>query len=187
VSFSSIQLLHRGDTQESEDQMFRLKPYEGVAMKTTLSRLPARKAMIATLLSIAAMTSAQAQSQVFPNKPVQIITDTAIGTAPDAGLRLVADSLTQLWGQQVMVVNRPGAGGSLGARAASTSSPDGYTFYQAAMSTFLALNSSASNIPIRVPRDFLSVGIVTEIPIFFAVSPKLGISTLAEFIELAKK
>ena len=71
-----------------------------------------------------------AQTEPYPNKPVQIIADLSAGSAPDVALRFVADRLTQAWGQQALVVNRPGAGGSLAARAAAEAAPDGYTLYQ---------------------------------------------------------
>ena len=61
------------------------------------------------------------KAENYPNKPVQIIADSSAGSTPDVALRFVADRLTQLWGQQVLVVNRPGAGGSLAARRGSGS------------------------------------------------------------------
>src|SRR5262245_45400148 len=75
--------------------------------------------VLAWFLAAAAVDAAAAQTAPYPNKPVQIIADSSAGSTPDVALRFVADRLTQLWGQQVLVVNRPGAGGSLAARAAS--------------------------------------------------------------------
>jgi tripartite-type tricarboxylate transporter receptor subunit TctC len=102
-------------------------------------------------------------------------------------LRFVADRLTQAWGQQALVVNRPGAGGSLAARAAAEAAPDGYTLYQPVLSTFVSLHPAAPNVPLHVPKDFLPIGFVSENPMFIAVSPTLGVSTLPELIALAKK
>jgi tripartite-type tricarboxylate transporter receptor subunit TctC len=86
-----------------------------------------------------------------------------------------------------LVVNRPGAGGSVAARVAAEAAPDGYTLYQPVLSTFVSLRPAAPNIPLHVPKDFLPIGFVTENPMFIAVTPSLGISTLPELIALAKK
>jgi tripartite-type tricarboxylate transporter receptor subunit TctC len=146
-----------------------------------------RSCLLACLLTLTATASAGAQTGPYPNKPVQIIADSSAGSTPDVALRFVADRLTQLWGQQVLVVNRPGAGGSLAARAASDAAPDGYTLYQPVLSTFVVLHPAAPNVPLHVPKDFLPMGFVTENPMFVSVSPTLGVSTLPELIALAKK
>ncbi len=140
-----------------------------------------------TCLLVAAGTSAYAQNAPYPNKPIQIIADSAAGATPDVALRFVTERLGQLWGQQIVVVNRPGAGGSVAARAAADAPPDGYTLYQPVLSTFVSLKPPAPNVPIHVPKDFLPMGFVAENPMFVAVSPSLGINSLAELIALAKK
>src|SRR3954470_11511257 len=97
---------------------------------------------IAIALAIGTATlpvAAQAQTDPYPNKPVRIIVDSAPGSATDVSARLMADRLTQVWGQQAIVINQPGAGGSIAARAASQAAPDGYTLYVGAASTFTAL------------------------------------------------
>ena len=143
--------------------------------------------ILAWLLAVATVDAADAQTEPYPNKPVQIIANSSAGSAPDVALRFVADRLTQAWGQQALVVNRPGAGGSLAARAAAEAAPDGYTLYQPVLSTFVSLHPAAPNVPLHVPKDFLPIGFVSENPMFIAVSPTLGVSTLPELIALAKK
>ena len=143
--------------------------------------------ILAWLLAVATVDAADAQTEPYPNKPVQIIADSSAGSAPDVALRFVADRLTQAWGRQALVVNRPGAGGSLAARAAAEAAPDGYTLYQPVLSTFVSLHPAAPNVPLHVPKDFLPIGFVSENPMFIAVSPTLGVSTLPELIALAKK
>src|SRR5262245_61990012 len=128
-----------------------------------------------------------AQAQDYPNKPVRIITHSAPGGSPDALLRLVADRLSQMWGRQVVTLNQPGAGGSIAARGAAAAAPDGYTLYMPASSAFVTLPGLQANLPLEVPRDFLPVGFVGEQPFFFCVASTLGVTTLPEFIELAKK
>jgi tripartite-type tricarboxylate transporter receptor subunit TctC len=146
-----------------------------------------RCVLLAVALAGLSLARADAQTAAYPGKPVQILADSSAGSAPDVALRFVADRLTQVWGQQILVVNRPGAGGSVAARAAAEAAPDGYTLYQPVLSTFVSLRPAAPNVPLHVPKDFLPIGFVTENPMFFAVSPSLGVSSLPELIALAKK
>jgi tripartite-type tricarboxylate transporter receptor subunit TctC len=143
--------------------------------------------MLAWLLVVASVACVDAQTRTYPNKPVQIITDSSAGSTPDVALRFVADGLTQVWKQQVLVNNHPGASGSLAVRLAVAAAPDGYTLYQPVLSTFVSLHPAAPNVPIHVPQDFLPIGFVAENPMFIAVSPSFGISTLPELIARAKK
>jgi len=138
------------------------------------------------LLALPAMP-AHAQAGKYPEKTVTILADAAPGATPDVDARFVAEGLSKAWGQQVVVINHPGANGSIAARAAAEAAPDGYTLFMPALSTFVALQSVAPNLPIRLPRDFLPIGFTAENPMFFAVNPTLGISTLAELIAAAKK
>lgn len=132
---------------------------------------------------------AKAQSD-YPNKPVRLVVDSAAGSANDATSRILADKLSQIWGQQVITLNQPGAGGGIAARVASQSPNDGYTLYLPSTSTFLALPGGlgvAPNMPVEVPRDFASVGFVLQQPIFIGASHKSGITSLPQLIELAKQ
>lgn len=142
--------------------------------------------IVAALLAApAAVTDARAQG--YPAKPVQIIADSSAGSTPDVALRFTADVLGKMWGQQIIVVNKPGAGGSVAARAAADAAPDGYTLYQPVLSTFVSLHPAAPNVPLHVPKDFLPIGFVSENPMFIAVAPDSGIKSLPELIARAKK
>jgi tripartite-type tricarboxylate transporter receptor subunit TctC len=139
------------------------------------------------LLALPASHGAHAQAGTYPEKPVTIIADAAAGATPDIDARFVAASLSKMWGQQVIVINHPGANGSIAARIATDAVPDGYTLFMPAFSTFAALPSVAPNLPLRLPRDFVPIGYTAENPMFFAVNPSLGISTLPQLIAAAKK
>jgi tripartite-type tricarboxylate transporter receptor subunit TctC len=136
---------------------------------------------------IAAAVAAHAQADDYPTKPVSVISDAPPGSTPDVDARFVADGLTNAWGRQVVIVNRAGANGSIAARAATEAPPDGYTLFMPALSTFAALETTAPNLPIKLPRDFLPIGFTAENPMFIAVNPALGVSTLPGLIALAKK
>jgi len=127
------------------------------------------------------------QAVKYPDKPVTIISDAPPGSTPDVDARFIAEGLSKRWGEQAVIVNHAGANGSIAARAAADAMPDGYTLYMPSLSTFVALKSMAPNLPLMLPRDFLPIGFTAENPMFIAVSPNLGVSTLPELIALAKK
>ena len=110
------------------------------------------------LLTLPAAVAAHAQAGNYPNKPVTIISDAAPGSTPDVDARFVAEGLSKMWGQQVVVVNHPGANGSVAARVAAEAAPDGYTLSHPTLSTFVALPTVAPNLPLKLPRDFLPMG-----------------------------
>jgi len=133
---------------------------------------------------------ARSQAEPYPSKPVRIVVDSAAGSANDATARILADKLSRIWNQQVLTLNQPGAGGSISARAASTSPPDGYTLYLPATSPFLALPGApgvAPNLPIELPRDFVSISFVLQQLLFIGASHLSGINNLSEVIALAKQ
>ncbi len=134
-----------------------------------------------------AAPAAYAQADNYPQKPVTIISDAAPGSTPDVDARFIAAGLSKAWGQQVIIINHAGANGSIAARVAAEAAPDGYTLFMPALSTFVALQSIAPNLPLKLPRDFLPIGFTAENPMFVAVTPGLGVSTLPELIALAKK
>jgi len=139
------------------------------------------------LAALTAASIADAQAESYPDKTVTIISDAGAGASPDVAMRIVAAALDKIWGQQAVVVNHPGANGSIAARAASEAAPDGYTLYSPALSTFLALPTVAPNLPVKLPRDFLPIGFIADQPMFIAVDPKSGITTLPQLIDRAKK
>jgi len=148
-----------------------------------------RSALAGGALLILAVASAAVEAEAvnYPERPVTIITDAAAGSTPDIDARFVAEELGRVWGRQVVVLDRPGGNGSIATRAASDASNDGHTLFMPALSSFVALPGIASNIPIKLPRDFVPIGFTAANPMFIAVSPSLGITTLPQLIDLAKK
>ena len=110
----------------------------------------------------ASLAAAPAQAQGYPNKPVRIIIDSAPGSTVDVVTRVFADKLGEFVGVQFVTVNQPGGGGSIAARLAATSPPDGYTLYSPAASVFATLPGAAPNLPLHLPRDFVPIGFVSE-------------------------
>ena len=128
-----------------------------------------------------------AQAQDYPARPVRIITDSAPGSAIDATLRIIADGLSRVWGQQAVPINQPSAGGAIAVRGAAAAAPDGYTLAMPAVSAFVALPGAAAGLPIQVPRDFATIGYLGGAPMFITAAPNLGAKSLPDLIALAKQ
>jgi tripartite-type tricarboxylate transporter receptor subunit TctC len=140
-------------------------------------------------LALAVVTGAatMAAADDYPNAPVRMVVTTGAGGAPDVIARIVAEGLSKRWRQQVFVTNHPGAAGSIGMKVAGTSAADGYTLMHALSSSFVALPEIAATFPYDLVRDFVSIGFICEQPMAIAVPPSLGVNTLAELIDYAKK
>ena len=140
-----------------------------------------RRALLAGVLVSAA---GMARAQSFPTGPVQIVTSVGPGAAPDVITRMLAEHLTRLWGQQVIVLNRPGGAGAVAIKAVAPAAPDGHTLYMALASNFIALPELQTNFPVDVVRDFVPIGFVGEHPLVIAAAPSLGVNTLPELIAM---
>ena len=146
-----------------------------------------RQARCPVLLIAAMLLSPGAAAEGYPAKPVKIITQGAAGSGPDVITRIVADQLGRSWGQQVAILNHPGAGGVMAGRAAASAERDGYTLYAPTITTFVILPEIQPTLPFDLERDFARVGLLAETPMMIAVSPALGVRSLPELIALAKK
>jgi tripartite-type tricarboxylate transporter receptor subunit TctC len=137
---------------------------------------------------LTAAFSLSAQAQEYPSKPVTFITPAAAGNSPDVVTRIVAGHLTQLWRQQVIVLNRPGAGGPPAAQAAAGAEKDGYTLYMTQASTWTVLPiQQEGKMPIDLQKAFVSIGMVGEQPVAVAVHKDVPANNVKELIELANK
>ena len=121
----------------------------------------------------------------YPSRLITVIAPITAGTTIDILARLYADRLSKRFGQQVVVVNRPGAGGLIAAQAVASSPPDGYTliFVNSGHTILGALNK---NLPFDPVRDFAGVSLVGEAPTIVTVPPALDVSNLKDFVARAK-
>jgi len=138
-------------------------------------------------LIIAVAVIAPTHGQGYPTKPVTIITSSPAGGGPDVILRIVADRLGQLWKQQVVILNRPGANGLIATQEAVKARADGYTLYMPLGSIFSVLPEVHQKLPFDLERSLMPVGLVGEQPMLIAVAPSVGVSTISDFVALAKK
>ena len=155
---------------------------------TGLVRLVTLSVRMAGVLLLAVVAADASSAQIdYPHSPLRLITDSGTGGAVDITSRIVADGMSRYWMQQVAVVNHPGAAGSIAAMVATQAVPDGYTLFAPTISSFLAVPGGAPNLPLMVPRDFAAVGLTVEQPLAIVVSPKLGIKTLQQLIDLTRE
>lgn len=139
---------------------------------------------------VAAFASLPSQAQDYPSKPVTFITPAAAGNSPDVVTRIVADKLSLLWKQQIVILNRPGAGGLIAAQAAAASSveKDGYTLYMTQASTYTVLPiMQEGKMTVNLQTAFTPIGMVGEQPIAVAVNKDVPANSVAELIALANK
>jgi tripartite-type tricarboxylate transporter receptor subunit TctC len=123
----------------------------------------------------------------YPDRPIEIVVPYTAGGTVDILARALAPRLTAAWGQPVVILNRPGAGGSVGAEFAAKAAPDGYTFFistNSPLTTNLALYLSLGYEPLR---DFETVILAGENSLVLAANPKLPVKSVKDLIELAKK
>jgi len=144
--------------------------------------------IFALLLATAATWPAAtlAQSPSFPNKPVRIVVPFPPGGPLDAAGRAIAQKLSEAWGQSVVVDNRPGAGGNIGADLVAKSPPDGYTVVMGALSTHAVNPSLYPSMPYDAVRDFVPITLVAVTPNVLVVNPALPVHSVAELIAYAK-
>lgn len=138
------------------------------------------------LVAGATLFCAAAAAQPFPSRPVRIILPQAAGGAVDVAARPIAQKLTEAWGQQVLVDNRPGANGIIGIEAVAKSKPDGYTL-GAAFTSSLTINPHVyKSLPYDTFRDFVPVTQVVTNTITLVVHPYLPVRTAKELVALGR-
>ena len=128
-----------------------------------------------------------APAAAYPDRPVTIISSLTAGSGIDVVARMIAERLTQMWGKQVQVANHPGAGGLIATRTAAAATPDGYTLYMAASSSFIVLPQTHAKLPFDLDRDFIRIAFVSEQPMVVAVASSFPVATLPELIARAKE
>ena len=134
--------------------------------------------------ALLAAGAANAQDK-FPTRPIRILCGFGVGGGTDIVGRVIAQKMSDNWGQGVVVDNRPGAGGIIASEILARSSPDGYTLIIVALGHAFAA-SFYSKLPYDTLKDFAGVTLVADVPNVLVVSPTLRIKTMRELIDLAK-
>jgi tripartite-type tricarboxylate transporter receptor subunit TctC len=150
-----------------------------------LNICPIMKIVLTAFLFVCALAGPDAIAQTFPTKPVRLVVPFPAGGAVDTVARLVGQKLSGVWNQQVLVENRVGAGGNIGADAVAKAAPDGYTLL--ITTNGLAISPSLyRKLPFDPRKDFAAVTQLTASYLALAVNPKLGAQSARELVELAR-
>jgi tripartite-type tricarboxylate transporter receptor subunit TctC len=142
---------------------------------------------IGGLTAAAMVPFADALADDYPSRPVQLIVPYAPGGSGDLLARLLGNQLSKLWGQQVVVENKPGAGGLIGTEAAAKSTPDGYTIYLATDGPLTIAATLHRHLPYDWKGDFAPISMMAVGYQILLSSPKLPATNLKDFIALAKE
>jgi tripartite-type tricarboxylate transporter receptor subunit TctC len=139
------------------------------------------------LASIGLASTSLALAQSYPDRPIRIIVPFAAGGGSDVVARAVAPKLTDKLGQSVVVENRTGAGGSLGATVVARAPADGYTLLLGSSSEIAQYPNVASNVPYDSQRDFTPIALLATVPYVLTVIETLPVKTVPELLEHARR
>jgi tripartite-type tricarboxylate transporter receptor subunit TctC len=143
------------------------------------------KRLLATIILLAAAQIAAAQP--WPSKPLKLVVPYPPGGPTDVSARLVAQKMQESLGQPVLVENRPGAGGNIGADFVAKSAPDGYTLVMGAIATHAINPALYPNFPYDPLKDFRHIALVVQVPNVLIVNNELPAKSVQELVALAKK
>src|SRR6476620_11849351 len=142
---------------------------------------------LAIATAVGFLCSIGVHAQTYPSKTVRMIVPFPAGGATDIVGRLVAQKLTESWGQQVIVDHRGGAGGTIGSDVVAKSPPDGYTMLVGTSSTHAVAPSLYPKLAYDPVRDFAPVTLIANATILLVVHPSVPAKNVRELIALAKK
>ena len=150
----------------------------------------ARRAFILCAVALLALHSpaaiSQSSSPAFPTKPVRYVVPFAAGAAPDIVARLLGERLTKAWGQQIIVENRVGVGGTVGAAFVAKAAPDGHTLLQCNIASNAIAPSLFAKMPYDQLRDFAGIARIGLTPNIVTVHPSLPVQSMKAFIAYAR-
>ena len=147
------------------------------------------QAFVAALLAALALVAtapAAAQGAAYPTKPVRLVVPFPAGGTTDILARAVAQKLSETWGQQVIVDNRPGAGGNIGSELVAKAPSDGYTLLMGTVGTHAINPSLYAKMPYNHVKDFTPVILVAAVPNVLVVNPSLPAHSVQELIAYGK-
>ena len=127
-----------------------------------------------------------ASAQEYPSRPIHVIIPFGSGSLADAVPRLIQPALEASLGQRLVIENRPGAGGNVGAQAVASAAPDGYTVMMAATNNLVINQYMFHDMKFDPLTDLVPVSLVVDVPLILQVNPAVPASTLGEFIAYAK-
>ena len=146
-----------------------------------------KRLITVVMLVVSALWALGASAQMYPNRPIKLIVADSAGGAPDQLGRLITERLSNNVNQPVVVDNRPGAGGALGAELAAKSAPDGYTLLLTTTAIYAILPNLRKNLPYDPVRDFVPITRIATASNVLVVNNELPVKNIAELVKLAKE
>ncbi len=140
----------------------------------------------AMILALGALVSHSAFAQAYPAKPIRLVVPFPPGGSTDIIARIVAQKLSERLGQQVVVENRGGAGGTIGAEAVAKAPPDGYTLVVGTTSTHAVAPSVYGKIGYDPVKDFAPISLIAVTPYLLVVNPSVDVKSLQDFVGYVK-
>jgi tripartite-type tricarboxylate transporter receptor subunit TctC len=145
-----------------------------------------RRVVLAAMLAGAMLWSVSAWAQAYPNRPVRIVAPFPAGGLADVLARAVGDEMTKTLGQPVVVENRAGAGGNVGAELVANAAPDGYTIMMSSAGILSANEFLYAKMAFDPAAAFAPITLVADMPVLLVVHPKTAVSNVREFVAKAK-
>jgi tripartite-type tricarboxylate transporter receptor subunit TctC len=138
-------------------------------------------------IAVLLLAAPLAHAQDYPTRPITLVVPYAAGGGNDAMARIVADRMSKFLGQQIVIENRGGAGGTIATRAVAKAAPDGYTLVIGGTGTFAVNPTLYPNVGYDPRKDFAPVGLIATSALVILVHPAVEASTVTDLIALAKK
>jgi len=157
-----------------------------VLLRFWLDRRRLAVAFFAVIIAAGATPLANAADEAYPSKPIRLVVPFPAGGPLDVVARAIGQKLTDAWGQPVIIDNRPGAGGNIGADLVAKSAPDGYTILEGALSTHAVNVSLYGKMPYDPIRDFAPITLVAVTPNVLVLNPSVPANSVQELIAYAK-
>ena len=148
-------------------------------------RNPLYAVTVASALSLINVAEA-AQTSDFPTRSIRLIVPFAAGGSVDISSRILSVPLTQILGQQVIVDNRAGAGGTLGGSMVAKATPDGYTLFAGSSGSLTANRAVYASLPFDSLRDFVPISMINVTPMVVVTHPSVPVTSIKDFIKLAR-
>jgi tripartite-type tricarboxylate transporter receptor subunit TctC len=150
-------------------------------------RIPTRLDAVARIAAAVVVMTTAAVGEDFPSRPITLVVPYAAGGGNDAMARTVADKMSRTLGQQVVVENRAGAGGSIATRYVAKSAPDGYTLVIGGTGTLAVNPTLYANVGYDPRKDFAPIGLIGTSALVVLVHPAVAATSIRELIDLAKR
>ena len=146
----------------------------------------AMKTLTTAVFALLALAAPALAQSTYPDRPVRLIVPFAAGGTTDLVARMVAEGMRQVLGQQVVVENVAGGGGTVGTEAIAKATPDGYTIGVGTASALTINPAVQKNLPYAVPADFTTIGNIAVVPNIMSIHPSVPAKDVAAFVTFAK-